>query len=91
MVAILWEADPERFATNYPDSGIVETYGDQWPDVHCIDYWAYIDRDSGRCRLSVEGWNLPELLIELRGHGGFDGTAIAHTFARILGFRSPGV
>ena len=30
-VALLWEADPELFAERYPDSGIVESYGEQWP------------------------------------------------------------
>ena len=27
------------FAERYPDSGIVESYGTQWPDVTCIDFW----------------------------------------------------
>lgn len=62
VAALLWEADPIKFAARYPDSGIVETYGeDAWSGVHCIDYW------------------------------GFDGSAIADTFARILGVPSPRV
>lgn len=92
LSALLWEADPVKFADRYPDSGIVESYGDdQWPGVHCIDYWVYVDHENRRCRISVEGWNLPDIMIELRGHSGFDGSAIANTFARILGVASPRV
>ena len=88
--AILWEADPPRFAEAYPDSGIVESYGaEQWDGVGCIDYWVYVDADDSLCRLSVEGWNLPEVLIRARGHGGFDGMAIAAVFARVLGIQWP--
>ena len=88
--ALLWEADPRRFAERYPDSGIVETYGEQqWPGVHCIDYWVYVDHAHQRCRLSAEGWNLPELWLDLRGHGEADGAAIADTFARVLAVPSP--
>ena len=90
VVALLWEADPERFAARYPDSGIVETYGEeQWPGVHCIDYWVNVDHASGRCRLSAEGWNLPEIWLELSGRGDADGASIADTFARILSVPSP--
>jgi hypothetical protein len=90
VVYLLWEADPQRFAARYPTSGIVETYGeDQWRTVHCIDYWINVDQASRRCRLSCEGWNLPELWLDLHGDGGRDGTAIADTFARILGVPSP--
>ena len=88
--ALLWEADPTRFAERYPDSGIVETYGtDQWPGVHCIDFWAYVEHEARRCRLSAEGWNLPELYLPLQGFAAADGAAIADTFARILGVPSP--
>lgn len=82
--SLLWEAVPERFAERYPDSGIVESYGDQWPG-YCIDYWVYVDADRARVRLSTEGWNLPELAIELHGHPAMDGMNIASVFARILG------
>ncbi|HEX7717662.1 MAG TPA: hypothetical protein VF416_10265 [Marmoricola sp.] len=89
--AFLWEADPNKFAERYPDSGIVESYGEaQWPGVHCIDYWAHIEQEDRRCRISVEGWNLPDLRVELLGRGRLDGAAIADTFARILGVPSPG-
>ena len=88
--ALLWEADPRRFAERYPDSGIVETYGEeQWPNVHCIDWWAYLEPASARIRISVEGWNLPELHLPIRGHAGWDGAHLADLFARLLGVRSP--
>ena len=88
--AILWEADPRQFAARYPDSGIVESYGEeQWSSVGCIDYWVYLDHPTGRCRLSVEGWNLPDLWLEMTGLSSVDGAAGADTFARILGVRSP--
>ena len=91
VVYLLWEADPQRFAERYPDSGVLEAYGDeyQWRSVSCIDYWVNLDHTNRRCRLSVEGWQLPELWLELRGEGGWDGPAIADTFARILGVPSP--
>ena len=54
--AILWEADPQRFAAAYPDSGIVESYGEgAWPHVSCIDFWLYVDHERQRAVLSVEG------------------------------------
>lgn len=88
--ALLWEADPVAFAARYSDSGIVESYGEeQWSNVHCIDYWVYVDHEHRRCRISVEGWDLPDLMIELHGSSGLDGSAIANTFARILGVAPP--
>jgi hypothetical protein len=88
--AILWEADPSKFAARYPDSGIIETYGEEhWKDVGCIDYWLYVDAPDRVGRLSVEGWNLPEVLVKISGHGGMDGMNIAAVFARILGVRYP--
>lgn len=90
VAAILWEAVPDRFLARYPDSGLVETYGgeDQWADVHCIDYWIYVDHQAMRARLSVEGWNLHEIGVPLRGDV-FDGARLADLFARILNVRSP--
>jgi hypothetical protein len=41
--------------------------------------------------MSVEGWNLPDLMIDLHGNSDLDGPAIADTFARILGIPSPRV
>ncbi len=87
--AFLWEADPERFAARYPDSGIVESYGSGWSSAPCIDYWIYVETDRGQARLSVEGWNLVGLVVELSGNGELDGAALADVFARILGVRSP--
>lgn len=88
VTALLWEADPVRFAETYPESGIFESYGEQWSGVGCIDYWVYVDRDKSQCRMSVEGWQLPEIVLELHGHGGMDGSNIARVFARILGVPS---
>jgi hypothetical protein len=88
--AILWEADPASFAAKYPDSGIVESYGqDQWAGLGCIDFWLYVDAREGVCRLNVEGWNLPEILVRASGHGAMDGMQVAAVFARILGIRWP--
>lgn len=88
--SILWEADPAMFALKYPDSGVVESYGeDQWAGVGCIDYWLYVDADDGACRLSVEGWNLPQIILKSHGHSSMDGMAIAAVFARILGVQWP--
>ncbi|MEZ0579033.1 hypothetical protein [Nocardioides sp. MH1] len=87
--AVLWEADPRRFAERYPDSGIVEAYGaEQWSGVPCIDYWVYVDHVARTARVSVEGWNLPEVRLPLRGDL-LDATALADLFARILGVPSP--
>jgi len=88
--ALLWEADPPRFADRYPDSGIIETYGpDQWPGVHCIDYWVHLESDRDRVRLEFEGWNLPALSLDVSGRAARDGAEIADTVARILGVPSP--
>ena len=87
--AMLWEADPKQVAARYPDSGVVDSYGDQWPDVSCIDYWVHVDHHKRQCRLSIEGWNVPQLLVNMTGEGLLDGAAIAGTFARILAVPSP--
>jgi hypothetical protein len=87
--ALLWEADPGKFAARYPDSGIVESYGeDQWRGVHCIDFWVHLDHADRTARICVEGWNLPEVFLRLRGDG-FDAMHLADLFARILGVPSP--
>ena len=88
--ALLWEADPERFAARYPDSGIVEAYGEQWRSVDCIDYWAYVDHETKRAQVSVEGWDFPDVTLDLGGCA-LDGFRLAHLFARILGVSSPRV
>ena len=86
---ILWEANPGRFAERYPDSDIIESYGPSWDDVDCIDYWVHVEADQRLCRLSVEGWNLTEVLVRVRGNGDFDGPVIAAVFARILAVQWP--
>jgi hypothetical protein len=82
--ALLWEADPRRFAQRYPDSGIINSYGlDQWPP-YCIDYWVYVDADAYRARINVEGWNFGEEVLDLSGDGRLDGIRIGDAMARIL-------
>lgn len=88
--ALLWEAEPALFAATYPDSGIIETYGtEQWPSVHCIDWWVYLNLDTKQARISVEGWNLPDLWLPLSGNGEQDGCELADVFARFLNVPSP--
>lgn len=87
---LLWEADPQRFAQHYPDSGIVDSYGSTWPPP-CIDYWIYVDPRQSRARLRPEGWSVPEIQINLSGDGTHDGLAIAREFARILRLTEPTV
>ncbi|WP_182523634.1 hypothetical protein [Nocardioides dongkuii] len=77
------------FAEKYPDSGVVEAYGGQWADVRCIDWWVYVEAERRQCRVSVEGWNLPDLRLDLTGAG--DGFALADLFARLLAVPSPSV
>lgn len=85
VTAFLWEADPRQFAARYPDSDIIESYGEeQWPGVHCIDYWVYVEPEQNRCRVSVEGWNLGEFFVETTGHSAHDGHNLASVLARIL-------
>jgi hypothetical protein len=81
--AILWEAKPVEFARRYPDSGIVGSYGDQWPPP-CIDYWVYLDAEAMEAQFSVEGWSGPDEVVPLSGDGEADGLAIASAMARIL-------
>jgi hypothetical protein len=88
VTALLWEADPRRFAQRYPDSHIVDSYGDDWPPW-CIDYWVYVDGDAHRARLSVEGWGLDDEIIDLSGNGELDGVQIGNSVARILRVSAP--
>ena len=81
--AILWEAEPLRFAARYPDSRVEESYGDQWP-APCIDYWLYFERDPARVDLSFEGPEPPVTWIPVTGDGGHDGRTIADVVARTL-------
>lgn len=84
---LLWEADPQRFAARYPDSGVAESYGDQWPPP-CLDYWVYVEPQEMTARLSTEGWAVPDPTLPLTGDGSRDGAALAARFAAIL--RVPG-
>ena len=87
--ALLWEADPVRFAERYPDSGIESSYGDQWPPP-CIDYWAYVDPVELVAELSTEGWSHASVVVRLTGDGATDGAALARAFAEILRVGPPG-
>ncbi|HLS46170.1 MAG TPA: hypothetical protein VK045_12105 [Ornithinicoccus sp.] len=80
---MLWEADPLRFAERYPDSGIVESYGEQWP-APCIDYWVYIDVGTRSATLSTEGWSHDNQEIALSGKGAEDADRLHEHPARIL-------
>ncbi len=80
---MLWEADSLRFTERYPDSGIVESYGPQWP-APCIDYWVYVDVESRRATLSTEGWSTELQEIELSGTGAEDANRIGEVLAGIL-------
>ena len=86
--ALLWEAEPLRFAERYPDSRIVESYGDQWPPP-CIDYWVYVDPRLSRAELSFEGWSEDPDDVGLTGHGALDGVTLGTVFARVLGVPPP--
>lgn len=88
VTALLWEAKAVEFAERYPDSGIIESYGDQWPAT-CIDYWVYLEADTQQARLSVEGWGLIGELVPLSGDGKADGRAVASAMARILRVAPP--
>ena len=82
--ALLWEATPTLFAERYPDSEIEESYGDQWPQVGCIDFWIYLDVQAMSAQLSTEGWSGPDPRIAMTGDGPVDGHALAAAFAKIL-------
>lgn len=80
---MLWEADPDLFAEHYPDSGIIESYGDQWP-APCIDYWVYVDVETRLATLSTEGWSVDRQEIALSGDGVEDANRLHGHLARIL-------
>lgn len=82
MLALLWEADPLRFAARYPDRGIEESYGDDWP-AFCLDFWVYLDT-PGFLRLSWEGWHHGDELLPRIGDADVDGRAMATRFAQFL-------
>ena len=86
---LLWEADPLRFVERFPDSGVVESYGDQWP-APCIDYWVYVDEGSRTATLSVEGWSFACEEIALSGDGLRDAERLHRAMAAFLQQASPG-
>jgi hypothetical protein len=66
-----------------PDSGIEHSDGDQWPPPW-IDYWIYVDPAKMVARLSVEGWNGGDQIVDVSGHGPLDGQLLATAFAAFL-------
>lgn len=86
--ALLWEADPVRFARRYPHSGVVESYGPGWPPP-CLDFWAYVRPAKPCAVLHPEGWNQDEIEVDLCGDGLADGLAVGRAFARVLEVREP--
>jgi hypothetical protein len=89
VTALLWEADPLLFAERYPDSGVVGSYGPEWPPP-CIDFWVHVDAENHEARFEVEGPRIDDDVVALAGDGLQDGRSIARVLARILGVRGPG-
>jgi len=79
---------PRRFAERYPDSRIVDSYGDEWPPP-CIDYWVYLERDARQVRISAEGWGYVDDVLDMSGEGVLDGIGIGNAMAHILGVAPP--
>jgi len=90
--AMLWEADPGMFAERYPVSGIIESYGEaQWPSVHCIDFWFYLDRGPEEgIVVSFEGWDAPYERVAVTGDADIDGAMLARMLATHLRLKLPG-
>lgn len=80
---MLWEADPIRFVERYPESWIIESYGDQW-SAPCVDYWIYIDVESRRATFSVEGFTVDPEDVVLTGNGAQDAERLRKILANAL-------
>lgn len=89
VTALLWEADPRLFAERYPASGVVGSYGPEWPPP-CIDFWVHVDAEGHQAHFEVEGPSSDDV-VALTGDGLQDGRAIARVLARLLGVPGPGV
>lgn len=48
-----------------------------------VTYWLYLNHEDGTARISVEGWILDDIIVELAGND-HDVALIANTFASIL-------
>lgn len=81
--SLLWEADAESFLARYPDSGIREAYGDQWPPP-CIDHWVYVSPTSTQADLSLEGCDPEFTSLPITGNADEDSDRIAHAIAKAL-------
>jgi len=86
--SLLWEADPIRFAERYPDSGIIDTYGPEWPPP-CIDCWVLVESGERRAEISGEGWSFADEVIDLSRDGVRDGLSIGRVMATILRVTPP--
>lgn len=83
---IFWMAHPERFLETYPDSGLDEQYGSEWPNgVADIDFTVRVDSAKELILIDAEPWSLPTIELRSSGDDGFDALNVARVFARLLG------
>lgn len=98
MIGVVYEADPVDFLRRYPQSGLDESYGDQWP-APCVDLWLKFYRDVRRIEVDLEGIEvldqlrasgqdaLAERVTQLSGDLDADAQVIADALARVLGMQ----
>ncbi|MDF8265597.1 hypothetical protein [Luteipulveratus flavus] len=84
VTAIMWQANPQRYAERYPDSAIVDSYGSQWPEVRDINCTLKLDESPHAVGLAIEGWGLPEVFVRVDQRGDRDGVQIANLLSRIF-------
>ncbi len=84
--AIFWMARPGRFLEAYPDSGLDEQYGSEWPDgVADIDFTVGVDVARELILIDAEPWSLPTIQLRSSGDDDSDAVNLARVFARLLG------
>lgn len=54
---VLFEAEPEAFVQTYPDCGIEDSYGPEWPP-NCLDLWLRFDSGGDPIEISFEIFDL---------------------------------
>lgn len=87
IAAPSWRADPVRFGTRYPSSGVMESIEND--SLEEVRFYLYPD-SAGHVRLSLSScWNLVDLLVRLDEYPELDAQAIADVFARLLEIPSP--